>query len=136
MVAQETFVSAWKQFAELREPAKLRAWLCGIARNRINNTLRREGREPLSASEPLETAHESPASEPSPSDQAISREEEAILWRALQRLARLPLRGPALSALVENRSFRRQSSLGSMTLTRPAPAQIAGKKRALDTPNG
>src|ERR1700690_1029682 len=55
---------------------------------------------------------------------------------ALERLARLPLRGPALSALVENRPFRRQSSLESKTLTRPAPAQIAGKKRALDTPNG
>ena len=26
-LAQETFVSAWKQLAELREPAKLRAWL-------------------------------------------------------------------------------------------------------------
>jgi RNA polymerase sigma factor (sigma-70 family) len=70
----------------LREPAKLRAWLCGIARNRINNTLRREGREPLTASEPLETAHGAPASEPSPPDQAISREEEAILWRALDRI--------------------------------------------------
>ncbi|HXP63197.1 MAG TPA: sigma factor, partial [Dongiaceae bacterium] len=27
-LAQETFVSAWKQLAELREPAKLRPWLC------------------------------------------------------------------------------------------------------------
>lgn len=26
-LAQETFVSAWKQLAELREPAKLRPWL-------------------------------------------------------------------------------------------------------------
>ena len=88
-LAQETFITAWRRLRLLREPAKLRAWLCGIARNRINNTLRREGREPLAASEPLETAHEAPASEPSPPDQAISREEAAILWRALERIPQL-----------------------------------------------
>jgi DNA-directed RNA polymerase specialized sigma24 family protein len=31
-LAQQTFVSAWKQLAELREPDKLRPWLCSIAR--------------------------------------------------------------------------------------------------------
>ena len=31
-LAQQTFVNAWKQLAELREPAKLRPWLCSIAR--------------------------------------------------------------------------------------------------------
>src|SRR5580765_8857447 len=45
-LAQDTFVTAWKQLRDLREPQKLRAWLCGIARNLINNTLRKQGREP------------------------------------------------------------------------------------------
>ena len=27
-LAQETFVIAWKQLADLREPEKLRSWLC------------------------------------------------------------------------------------------------------------
>src|SRR5688572_30705401 len=40
-IAQETFLAAWQQLASLREPAKLRSWLCGIARNLANNTLRR-----------------------------------------------------------------------------------------------
>jgi len=31
-LAQETFLAAWRQLAELREPSKLRPWLCGIAR--------------------------------------------------------------------------------------------------------
>ena len=44
-LAQETFLAAWKQLADLREPHKLRAWLCGIARNLINYSLRRQGRE-------------------------------------------------------------------------------------------
>ena len=44
-LAQETFITAWKHLGHLHEREKLRAWLCGIARNRINNFLRREGRE-------------------------------------------------------------------------------------------
>src|SRR5271165_7316569 len=51
-LAQETFITAWKHLGHLREREKLRAWLCGIARNRINNFLRREGREPVRAAEP------------------------------------------------------------------------------------
>src|SRR5881392_2501927 len=56
-VAQETFITAWKHLRHLREPSKLRAWPCGIARNRINNFLRREGREPLGHAEELEAIH-------------------------------------------------------------------------------
>jgi RNA polymerase sigma factor (sigma-70 family) len=36
-LAQETFITAWRQLRELRDPEKLRSWLCGIARNLINN---------------------------------------------------------------------------------------------------
>src|ERR1700679_4118613 len=31
-LAQEVFLIAWKDLRQLREPAKLRAWLCGITR--------------------------------------------------------------------------------------------------------
>jgi RNA polymerase sigma factor (sigma-70 family) len=85
-LAQETFMAAWKQLADLREPAKLRAWLCGIARNLINNTLRRQGREPSHAAETLEDIAELRALEPLPLEQTISREEETILWRSLERI--------------------------------------------------
>ena len=80
-LAQETFVTAWKHLPELREPAKLRPWLCGIARNLIGKTLRRDSREPVHAAEPLERANESSSPEPLPPDHAMSREEETILWR-------------------------------------------------------
>ena len=85
-LAQETFITAWKHLGHLRERHKLRAWLCGIARNRINNFLRREGREPIRAAEPLEHAPDAPAPEPLPGEQTISNEEQAILWRALERI--------------------------------------------------
>ncbi|HEY1661242.1 MAG TPA: RNA polymerase sigma factor [Verrucomicrobiae bacterium] len=88
-VAQETFITAWKHLRLLREPEKLRAWLCGILRNRTKKCLHREGREPLHDAEPLEVAEESPATEALPSEQTIGREEEAILWRALEKIPEL-----------------------------------------------
>src|SRR5215831_3528302 len=83
-LAQETFITAWKHLRLLRERDKLRAWLCGIARRLIGKALRREGREPVHAAEPLDAAQEPAGAEPLPSDRVISAEEEAILWRALE----------------------------------------------------
>jgi RNA polymerase sigma factor (sigma-70 family) len=85
-LAQETFITAWKHLRHLREPGKLRAWLCGIARNRISNCLRRQGRGPLHAAESLETIAESASAQPLPSDQAISKEEATILWHSIQHI--------------------------------------------------
>ena len=82
-LAQETFLTAWKHLRHLRERDKLRAWLCGIARNRINNFLRREGREPIRDAAPLRKKFPN-RTRPNraPGDQAISNEEAAILWRS------------------------------------------------------
>jgi RNA polymerase sigma factor (sigma-70 family) len=85
-LAQETFITAWKQMGQLREPAKLRSWLCGIARNLINNWLRRQGHEPSHAAESLDAIPESPAAGPLPPDHTISNEEAAILWRSLEKI--------------------------------------------------
>jgi RNA polymerase sigma factor (sigma-70 family) len=88
-LAQETFVTAWRQLAALREPEKLRSWLCGIARNLINNWLRRQGREPSHKAESLEEIPESHSPEPQPLERAISRDEADILWRSLERIPEL-----------------------------------------------
>src|SRR5450631_547412 len=45
-LAQETFLAAWKDLRSLREPERLRPWLCGIARNVVQNSRRRESLEP------------------------------------------------------------------------------------------
>ena len=85
-LAQETFITAWKHLGHLRERDKLRAWLCGIARNRINSFLRREGREPNHQAGSIEEISESHSPEPLPVDHTISNEEQAILWRSLERI--------------------------------------------------
>jgi len=105
-VAQETFITAWKHLRLLREPDKLRAWLCGIVRNRIHKNLQREGRDPVQRAEPLERVDDAPAEEALPSEQTIGREEEAILWRSLERIPEL-YREPLVLFYREHQSVER-----------------------------
>ena len=65
-VAQETFLTAWRQLSALREPEKLRSWLCGIVRNHAHRNWRGERNEPVRNATPLEEAHDTPAPEPMP----------------------------------------------------------------------
>ena len=85
-LAQETFIAAWKNLRHLREPARLRSWLCGIARNTINNSLRRQEREPSHRAEDLDALIATPDPGPLPADRAISAEEQSLLWRALEQI--------------------------------------------------
>ena len=85
-LAQDIFLQAWRQLGALREPARLRAWLCGIARHRSIDALRADGREPSGAGETLDVIAAAPAELPAPVDAAISAEEQSLMWRALARL--------------------------------------------------
>jgi RNA polymerase sigma factor (sigma-70 family) len=84
-LAQETFIVAWRQLRELREPSQLRRWLCGIVRNLAANLKRRDLRRGGSPS-PVDVLIEQAAPEADPASQAVSQEEEALLWRALATL--------------------------------------------------
>src|SRR3954470_1074834 len=43
-IAQEAFVTAWRQLRALREPDKLRPWLCGILRHCVGRLRRGDAR--------------------------------------------------------------------------------------------
>ncbi len=80
-LAQEAFIVAWQNLHSLKDPAKLPAWLCGIARNLANNWIRRTQTERQSRTDlPLE---EIPAT---PSDGAVQAEQAALLWATLQEI--------------------------------------------------
>lgn len=85
-VAQETFVTAWLKLGELREPEKLRAWLCSILRFKISHARRRDGREPARGAEPLDHALELPSDLPSADTAAADRDDQALVWQALRDL--------------------------------------------------
>jgi RNA polymerase sigma factor (sigma-70 family) len=127
-LAQETFITAWKHLRHLREQNKLRAWLCGIARNRINNTLRREGREPARAAESLEAVPESASTDPQPDDQTISQEEETILWRSLERIPE-NFREPLILFYREHQSI--QNVATALELSEDAVKQRLSRGRKL-----
>ena len=85
-LAQEAFIIAWRKLADLHEPAKFKAWLFGIARNLINNSARRQTRNPLAVAEPLDESLAAPIAISNPASHAISKEEEEILWRSIEKI--------------------------------------------------
>ena len=128
-LAQETFITAWRKLPDLREPSRLRAWLCGIARVLSRHSQREAAREPAQLAEPLAPAHESPAAaESSPSAQAISREEEALLWRALSDLPAL-YREPLVLFYREHQSV--VDVAAALDLSEDAVKQRLARGRAL-----
>lgn len=78
-VAQETFIAAWRQLDQLREPNRLKAWLCGIARNLARKAKRHSEREVIfEADEPL--ARENPF------DDVCEAQAERVVGEALARV--------------------------------------------------
>jgi RNA polymerase sigma factor (sigma-70 family) len=112
----------------LREPEKLRAWLCGIARNLINNSLRKQGREPSHRAESLEEISESHLPEPLPVDQTISNEEQAILWRSLERISEI-YREPLVLFYREHQSI--EAVVQNLDLSEDAVKQRLSRGRKL-----
>jgi len=85
-LAHEAFVIAWKELGKLQNPEKLRSWLCGIARIVVQGSRRRDSREPTAGADSIEDGAAMASSAPEPDRAAIRREEEAILWGALERI--------------------------------------------------
>ncbi|HEY0252875.1 MAG TPA: sigma-70 family RNA polymerase sigma factor, partial [Kofleriaceae bacterium] len=77
-VAQDTFLAAWHQLDQLREASRLRAWLCGIARNLARKARVRSERE-----SPVEDDHVSTAN---PFDDVAEVEAERVVQDALTRV--------------------------------------------------
>jgi RNA polymerase sigma factor (sigma-70 family) len=85
-ISQEAFVEAWKKLDTLKDPEKLKAWLCGILRFKVSRFRRTEGTQPFkSASEfqDNDVAHEN---NENMEDIAIGEQEQALLWQTLDKM--------------------------------------------------
>jgi RNA polymerase sigma factor (sigma-70 family) len=81
-VAQETFLVAWRRLGELSETAKLRPWLCGIARN-LGRMARRDGKQALADDiGDVDLA----AGDASPFDAVVEAEAQRIVRDTLSRV--------------------------------------------------
>jgi RNA polymerase sigma factor (sigma-70 family) len=127
-LAQETFIIAWRKLGELEEPAKFKGWLHGIARNTVNNTFRQQARNPLAVSDPLDESLSAAASASNPTEHAIGKEEEAILWRSLEQIPET-YREPLVLYYREHQSIERVAAV--LELSEEAARQRLSRGRKL-----
>jgi len=93
-LAQETFLLAWKNLAQLKDLTKFKAWLCRIAKRVIQNWLRARQRDVLVKAAPIENVRAVPADAVQPVQVAIDREQQDVVNQALECIPesyRLPL---------------------------------------------
>ena len=124
-VAQETFLAAWLQIRSLREPEKLRAWLCGIVRNLASQAGRRIGR---AQAVPLEDVGEPRSRAADPESLAVSRQEEELVWGVLGRIPEA-YREPLVLFYRENESI--ESVAAMLGLSTYAVKQRLSRGRAM-----
>lgn len=125
-LAQETFIAAWKGLGDLREPARLKAWLSGIARNLVKGARRTRARgrtEPLAPE-----AGEAAAATPSPLEQALEVEQQALVWRAVQEIPET-YREPLVLFYREEQSLERVAT--ALDLSVDAVKQRLSRGRAM-----
>ena len=127
-LAQEAFVEGWRQLRTLREPEKLRPWLFGILRHKVGRLRRSEGHEPVRQAEALELAEEMPSGEKPAADLAMDKEEQALLWSALERVPEL-YREPLVLYYREHRSVEHVAV--ALDLTEDAVKQRLARGRKI-----
>jgi RNA polymerase sigma factor (sigma-70 family) len=127
-VAQETFITAWRELASLREPEKLRSWLCGILRHQVNRHWRRAGRDPMWRADNLDEAADVSAPEEPVADIAMQKEEQDLLRQALARVPPL-YREPMVLYYRESRSIEHVAA--ALDLTEDAVKQRLSRGRKM-----
>ena len=105
-LAQETFIRAWKGLSQLKDQYSFRAWLCTIARNLVKGSIKRNKREILNAAQSLESLTNVETAQPGPSETAISKEQQAVVWQALRRIP-LTYREPMVLFYREQQSVKK-----------------------------
>ena len=85
-LAQETFIRAWKELKQLKDLGKFRAWLCTITRNLLRQSIRKQSKDVIDTAQPIENAATSETSEMCPDKIAITKEQQTVIWHALQEI--------------------------------------------------
>lgn len=88
-IAQEAFIEAWKKLDTLNDPEKLKSWLCGILRFKASHFRRKEATQPVKGADELDELDEHASGHSAQvkvEDAAISAQEQALLWQALEKM--------------------------------------------------
>ncbi|MEJ2647338.1 MAG: sigma-70 family RNA polymerase sigma factor [Sedimentisphaerales bacterium] len=82
-LAQETFLDAWNNLSHLRDLEKFRSWLISIARNKINDSLRKQRRDLINKASSIEEVEDKQTSKSEPDNRASVKEQQAVVQEAL-----------------------------------------------------
>ena len=126
-LAQSTFLTAWQNLAELREPARLRAWLSGIVRKMTATTRRKRAQHRPPVTLPPDTVS---AAATDPAEQLISQEERSLVWQTLLQLPET-YREPLILFYREEQSVRRVAQ--ALDLSEDAVKQRLSRGRQMLT---
>jgi RNA polymerase sigma factor (sigma-70 family) len=85
-ISQEVFVEAWKKLDTLKDPEKLKSWLCGILRFKVSRYRRKEGRQPIKGAAEIKEQNIADTSRQQMDDAAIREQEQALLWQTLNKM--------------------------------------------------
>lgn len=127
-VAQEAFIEGWKKLGKLKEPEKLKSWLCGILRFKVSHYRRKEARQPIQNAEELEEASLEESQEERTEVLAMKEEEQALLWSTLEKVPET-YREPLVLYYREHRSIEHVAS--ELDLSEDAVKQRLSRGRKL-----
>lgn len=119
-VAQDAFVAAWKSLATLRDPARFRAWACGIARNLANKARAVRGR--------IAPMQEAADSAPNAEELLDDQDREAAVWASLERLSPT-YREPLVLFYREGRSTKEVAEALGLTVSTVEQRLSRGRKQ-------
>jgi RNA polymerase sigma factor (sigma-70 family) len=105
-IAQEAFVEAWKKLDTLRDPEKLKSWLCGILRFKASHHRRKEANQAIKGAEEVEELQISDTENTALDEQAIQQQEQTLLWKALDGMEDI-YREPLILFYREEQSIER-----------------------------
>lgn len=106
-LAQETFLTAWNKLVDLREPEKIGAWLCGIARTLCKKWIHGKYRDPLHAAAQIEPNSTKPVETEEFEESAPEKRQKQaeLAWTAIAEIPE-QYREPLILYYRENRSVR------------------------------
>ncbi len=86
VLAQETFISAWKDLTQLKDLNKFQSWLGGIARNVIKNSFRSQQHDLISKVASIDQLQETVTNDSGPVERVITKEQQHVVRKALQQI--------------------------------------------------
>ena len=135
-IAQEAFIEAWMKLDTLRDPEKLKAWLCGILRFKVSHHRRKEHRHSAhhqsTVFDDTNSTHTdavafSEAKTVNLDEQAIAQQHEALMWQVLEGMDN-HYREPLVLYYREQQSIERVAHELDLTLDTAKQRLSRGRK--------